>query len=385
MRILIADAEGPRAKGLAEACLARGHDVERVNQGAAALELVLERTPELVICPLDLPVIDGARLAEILGSNPRTRDVSFVFLVKDELDAPVPLDARHATVGAPWHHESVLEHVDAVLERSVRLGEISSNVEVEGKLSQVTIMDLLQLFQMNDKSGVVRITREGISKADTVALRDGNIVDASIGLADGSHVVGEKALYRILTWKEGRFEFAPGEVPEGCISKPTRVLLLEGMRQIDEWQQRRRELPALDTHLKLALDRAQILSQVHPRVGRVVDAVEAYGRVGDIVDHCSLTDFEVLCVLSELLEREFVSVEVPRTQSAQPEAPEERLFTPTQLRRLREWAATQRPPAGPVLKVVVIGPQPATLRSFNEVLRLLPDFRSSPRLEEDPG
>jgi len=384
VRILIADAEGPRAKGLAEACLARGHSVERVNQGAAALELVLERTLELVICPLDLPVIDGARLAEILGSNPRTRDVSFLFLIKDELDAPFSLDARHATVGAPWHHESVLEHVDAVLERSVRLGEIRSNVEVEGKLSQVAIMDLLQLFQMNRKSGVVRITRQGGSKADTVALRGGHIVDASVALADGSQVVGEKALYRILTWKEGRFEFAPGEVPEGRISKPTRELLLEGLGQIDEWQQRRSELPAEDTQLRVAVDRAQVLSQVHPHVSRVVDAVEAHGRVGDIVDRCSLPDFEVLRVLSELLEREFVAVEVSRTQPSRPEAPEERFFTPIQERRLREWAAAERPPAGSVLKVVVIGPQPATLQSFNEVLRQLPDFRSSPRLEQDP-
>ena len=70
MRILIADAEGLRAKELAEACMASGHSVERVAHGAAALELALERLPELVICPLDLPIIDGGRLAEILRSNP---------------------------------------------------------------------------------------------------------------------------------------------------------------------------------------------------------------------------------------------------------------------------------------------------------------------------
>jgi CheY-like chemotaxis protein len=314
MRILVADAEGLRAKGLAEACVASGHSVECVAHGAAALELALERLPELVICPLDLPMIDGGRLAEILRSNPRTHDVSFLFLVKDELDAPLPMDPRDGAVVGPWHKEAVLEHIDAVVERGARLGPVRSETEMEGKLSQITVGDLLQLFQMNHKSGTVRITREGASAPDSVLLRGGQVVDASVALADGRSIVGEKALFRILSWEEGRFEFVPGETPEGGrIRKPMRALLLEGLGQLDEWEKRRHELPANDARLRLQIARERLPAGVHPRTLEVLDAVEACGRVGDIVDRCALPDYQVLRVLADLLERECLAVDEPTT------------------------------------------------------------------------
>lgn len=385
MRILIADAEGLRAKGLAEACMASGHSVERVAHGAAALELALERLPELVICPLDLPMIDGGRLAEILRSNPRTRDVSFLFLVKDELDAPVPMDPRDGAVVAPWHKEAVLEHIDAVVARGAHLGAVRSETEMEGKLSQISVGDLLQLFQMNHKSGTVRITRDGASAPDSVLLDGGQVVDASVALADGSSIVGEKALFRILSWEEGRFEFVPGETPEGGrIRKPTRALLLEGLGQLDEWEKRRHELPVNDARLRLRIARERLPAGVHPRTLEVLDAVEACGRVGDIVDRCALPDYQVLCVLADLLERECLAVDEPATVPSSSGAAEERLFTPTQVRRVREWATMQRPPAGPVIKVIVINSDPEVLRGFYRVLSEFPDFHSRPRLLDDP-
>ena len=67
MRVLIADHDAMRSKTLNEACLARGHVVERATQGAAALELALERVPDAVICPIDLAVIDGERLAGMIS------------------------------------------------------------------------------------------------------------------------------------------------------------------------------------------------------------------------------------------------------------------------------------------------------------------------------
>jgi CheY-like chemotaxis protein len=372
MHILIADAEGLRAKGLAEACMASGYSVERVAHGAAALELALERLPELMICPLDLPMIDGGRLAEILRSNPRTRDVSFLFLVKDELDAPVPMDPRDGAVVAPWHKEAVLEHIDAVVERGACLGPVRSETEMEGKLSQITVGDLLQLFQMNHKSGTVRITREGASAPDSVLLRGGQVVDASVALADGRSIVGEKALFRILSWEEGRFEFVPGETPEGGrIRKPMRALLLEGLGQLDEWEKRRHELPANDARLRLQIARERLPAGVHPRTLEVLDAVEACGRVGDIVDRCALPDYQVLRVLADLMERECLAVDEPATVPSSSGAAEDRLFTPTQVRRV-------------VIKVIVINSDPEVLRGFYRVLSEFPDFHSRPRLLDDP-
>ena len=385
MRILIADTDGTRAKGLVDRCVSGGHSADHVIHGAAALEWALEQLPELVICSLDLPVIDGARLAEILRSNPRTRDVSFLFLVKDELDAPVPMDPRDAAVVAPWDPDAVLGQVHASLERRERLGVVQADPGMQGKLSQIGAGDLLGLLQMNRKSGTLHINREGAPGSANVELRAGQVVDASVPLADGTSVVGEKAFYRVLTWKEGRFEFVPGEPPEGRIHKPMRVLILEGMGLLDEWEKRRPELPTDDTRLRLVVARERVPPDVHPRTPEVLDALESRPHVRDVVDHCPLPDLQVLRVLALLLERGCLAVEAPTSEPRASAEADERLFTPTQIRRLRDWATTQRPSAGPVIKLLLLTGDCEVLRNIVEVLPEFPDFRPVDRLVHAPA
>jgi CheY-like chemotaxis protein len=385
MRLLVADHDRGRAKGIAEACTGRGHIVEVAQHGATALELSLERIPEAVICPIDLAVIDGVRLAEILRGNPRTRGTSFIFLVNDELDAPISMDSRDATVVAPWHEADVLDHVDAILERSARFGEIRSDTEIEGKLSQISIADLLQIFQMNQRSGSLKISYEELPAPASIAIRSGQVVDALIPLADGTAVVGEKALYRVLCWKEGRFEFIPGEVREQArVAKPLRMLLMEGMRQKDEWDKLRRDMPGPDFRLALRVPREQIPSHTHPLTREVLDAVNAYRKIGEIVDHCPFPDYQVLRVLSDLFSRDFLGLEHLRTT---PEGgfqqSEAAIFSAPQVRRMREWAAGQRPKAGSVLKVVVASKERALVRAFVTALRESTHFVIDGRLARD--
>src|SRR5882672_8904338 len=384
MRLLVADHDRGRAKGIAEACTGRGHIVELAQHGATALELSLERIPEAVICPIDLAVIDGVRLAEILRGNPRLRGTSFIFLVNDELDAPISMDSRDATVVAPWHEADVLDHVDAILERSARFGEIRSDTEIEGKLSQISVADLLQIFQMNLRSGSVKISQEGLPAPASISVRSGQVIDALIPLSDGT-VVGEKALYRILCWKEGRFEFLPGDVKEQArIAKPLRMLLMEGMRQKDEWDKLRRDMPGPDFRLALRVPREQIPAISHPLTREVVDAVGAYRKISEIVDHCPYPDYQVLRVLSDLFARDALGLEQLRTTPeggfAQSEAA---IFSVPQVRRLREWAASQRPKAGSVLTVVVASHERALVRSFVTALRETTHFVIDGRLARD--
>ena len=193
MRVLVADYQQARADLHATAASGRGYSVDRARHGASALEASLERVPDVVICPLDLPVIDGLSLADILRGNPRTRHASFIFLVKDELDAPMALDPRDGTVVAPWHEEDVLDHIDAFIERNARFGESRSGTEIEGKLTQISLVDLLQIFQMNRRSGRLRLWTGGAgdeSRSGSILVRDGQVIDGSVPLQAGSRAAG---------------------------------------------------------------------------------------------------------------------------------------------------------------------------------------------------
>ena len=216
-------------------------------------------------------------------------------------------------------------------------------------------------------------------------VRNGQVSDAWIPLADGSSVGGEKALYRLLGWHEGRFEFVPESVPEGGrITQPTRALLLEGMRQLDEWQKLSGDLPDRETRLSLVVPRERIPSHDHSLTRDVLDAVEAYRRVGEVVDHCPFPDYQVLRVLYELLSREALVHESTAVAAEGVAGSGEGIFSSAQLRRLREWAASLGPRQSAVVKILAVAANREAVRDFHTALRSCADFMSDPRLVSEP-
>lgn len=376
MRVLLADGDGSRSKGLAEALAEAGHVVDRALHGPAALELALERVPDVVVVPTDLGIIDGARLAEILRGNPRTRAASFVFLVEDELDAPIALHLRDRIAVSPWRPEEVVALIDGTEVPTDRSDQTEPVAEIEGKLSQLSLTDLLQMFHLGRKSGALRIAVHQMVEPGEIHLADGQIVDASLQLADGGRMEGEKALFRLMNARQGgRFSFAPGvSRVSPSVSRPTRELLLEGAREMDEWARLVDQLPDRDTILECRIDRDQLEANAHPAVREVVAVVESHGRLGDVLDRCSIADTQVARVLVRLLQHGALAVasEEPPTGPLEPDG--EGIFTANQRRRLRDWIATQVPRPGTLLKVPLIPADERALDDFVTIMRECTDF-----------
>ena len=93
---------------------------------------------------------------------------------------------------------------------------------------------------------------------------------------------------------------------------------------MDEWVKLRRQLPADDIRLSLAVPLDQIPEREQPVLGEMLAAVEAYRRMGEVVDHCRFTDFEVAQALGKLIESGVVvpaaSVGPSRSSSENPAA-----------------------------------------------------------------
>lgn len=122
-----------------------------------------------------------------------------------------------------------------------------------GTLDQMPLPDLLQTSSANGRTG--RIDLEG-GKGDghvhtgRIWMRDGRLVDAALRTESSSNrtgptdadLVGRDALYRLLTWTEGRFALVAVDVDlPDRIQDSTSFLLLDAMRQVDE--DRRAESP----------------------------------------------------------------------------------------------------------------------------------------------
>ena len=211
-----------------------------------------------------------------------------------------------------------------------------------------------------------------------IVLRDGEIDSAWVG-----PLRGEKALFRMLAWREGCFSFVPGPVDgEPEMTTPTRSLLAEGLRQIEEWSRLAPDLPAREAPVRRCDDLAELPRILHPLTQEVLRLLDAHDRVGDVVDHCAYPDYQVLQTLHTLEERGLVSFGHARIAPSA-SLNTANLFNEAQSRRLRSWSQSglTRDAAVPDAKLLVVAAQPLSVERFVGVLAKVPGVEVAPRFE----
>jgi len=359
--------------------MAEKHTVYFARDGATALEVALAKIPALVIAEADLPLINAAKLAEILRTNPRTQTVRFFFLGGGE-HVESALDLFDELIREPVAAQTVAERATLLFKKRERLeaieGRINGESELGGDLALIPVLEILQFFHLNRTSGMLTFLRPGSGDGQErgwVSLLSGDVLGAGL-----DEIEGEKALFRLMTWEQGRFEFAPGETGDvdSQVRAPTRALLLEGARQLDEWRQHRATLPDPDAHVSLSIHQTNLPNMVHPLTQEVLVSLELYSRVRDIVDHCSFPDYQVLRTLQTLQARGMVQIAEHERHSTEPPSPvvqlvgDEELFSPPQERRLRGWLDAKNPKASAAVdaKLVVVGTGPGALHALTDAL-----------------
>jgi CheY-like chemotaxis protein len=369
--VLIADADGERGRRIATACRACGITTSVTTHGAAALEIALAESPAAMVAQVDLPLIDGPRLTEILRANPRTQSMGILFV--GDADS----SARHSSATGrivPGHAdpETIAHFVQALLAKRRPSPGQSLDADlggVEGQLVQITLMELIELFHVNRKTGVVELRRGRGRRAETgcVYLRDGDVIQATVG-----SVQSEKALYRLFAWGRGHFVFRPQEISiEPAIDRPTRALLREGKRHVVEWERLSTELPARNAHVALKVARASLPNVLHPLTQEVLLTLDISDRVEDVLDRCSYPDYQVLRTLHTLIRRGLVEL---RQGAPRVEANGNGLFSSALAARLRDWLdpARSRNASPTDAKLLLIASEPAGLQTLHPLLERLP-------------
>jgi len=380
--LLIADGNGARGNAIAAACSALGITSKLVPHGAAALETALTEQPTILVVDRELPLIDGEQLGDILRANPRTQAVRIIFLGL-ESSAGEPADGALAASAPP---ADVAESVRTLLEEREQAEPADADTAsdapggVEGELAQLPLSDLLQLFHVSRKTGVVLLThcvRGRKGEDGRVLMSSGDVVHAEVG-----PIVGEKALFRMMAWERGSFAFRPEIVAtKPSVKTPTLVLLREGRRQLDEWERLASQLPPMDAHATLKIQGTSLPNVIHPLTQEVLLVLESYSQIRDILDHCSFPDYQVLRMLHTLIRRGMLALrrDVPGPKGTPSRAG---LFSPNQASRLREWlkvhGAGEAPLRDAKLLVAASSPGREAYREFARVLGRLPGVDLAP-------
>jgi CheY-like chemotaxis protein len=223
-RVLLVDTDVDALGALASALRARGILVANAADAFEAVEQAFQSRPDVVLVAKRLD--DEQELTQAFSAVPELDDTPVLFLV-----------GAGAELGPRDVLRSDLDHVvSRIAEASPRGSVVPLEQELRGNVEQMPMVDLLQMLTMNRRSGVLGVTT--VYGAGEVRLVEGEVIDAVY-----RRLEGEKAFYRLLGERAGRFAFSPGEPTSARrLTAPTSQLLMEAMRQTDEVQRRRREL-----------------------------------------------------------------------------------------------------------------------------------------------
>jgi CheY-like chemotaxis protein len=223
----------------------RGYEIFTAHDGEEGFRVAIAHPPDLIISDVMMPRMDGWTLVKALRSKAEFALVPVVFLTAlssdddrirgfrlgadDYLPKPFRFEELDLRVANALRKKLIVEQQTRASARSA--GRDGSGLS--GTLDEIGLSSVLTILEMERKSGVLVLARPGGGETARVFLRDGRVVRARL---DGKPTPkNEDAVYHLLTWSEGRFEFSSLEVDmEDEVRSSTTHLLIEGARLLDE-------------------------------------------------------------------------------------------------------------------------------------------------------
>jgi hypothetical protein len=183
----------------------------------------------------------------------------------------------------------------------------SSPRTMSGSIDEVPLPDLLQLFSTSKKNGALVIrTEEDIGR---IFLTKGVIYYATIN--DLSDLPPIKCIFRMLTWQKGLFDFDASDTRE--FPKPVEVtvqeILMESLRQLDELNAFRDQLPALSARIVLDVPLVPPLRDLSPDELDVLQLAHNFSRFGTLLDRSLATDVDTARIVLKLIQKNYLRVE----------------------------------------------------------------------------
>jgi len=295
-RVLIADPSDKSRQALSTYLREKGLEIIEAADGSKALAETLLRKPDILLLDLSVPILAPERLVQILRSNPNTRSMPVFFLSDREQSVSGFRQGVDEFIRRPFHEEEILLRIQRALFQDPLSEALTGDSEISGNLSQIFLPDLWQMLAMNRKNGILQVEAEHIS--GSVYIERGEIVSAVT-----RNIAGEKALFRLLPLKAGKFRFLPGKVGvRRTIFTPSQQAILEGMRQDDELRMLGGALPH-PTDAVAVVPEAREVAAAGGVIREILLLAEFCATVEEIVDNCGFPDLVVYEALIALQTR----------------------------------------------------------------------------------
>jgi CheY-like chemotaxis protein len=219
------------AKGLEPFC-----DVTLVADGADALLKVIDEPPDVILCDYKMPGLNGRQLFEKLRAREATRHIPFLFMASrtdiEERLRPL-VEGAEDFISKPFLLKDLVRSAKKVVDR-LHLEKLQKKASrpgvIQGRLEEMSMIDLLQSLEMGQKSCRLMV-HKGAERGE-LYFASGQCRDAKI-----DNLAGDDAVMKVVLWTEGEFEIDFNAANASTATTTTRTttgLLMEAMRLLDE-------------------------------------------------------------------------------------------------------------------------------------------------------
>ncbi len=210
-----------------------GFKAHYFSTGMEALENVIEINPDIIISDIVMPVMDGYELHRRFRKNPQTASIPFVFLsarkeAGDQLEG-LRMGADDY-ICKPFELNDLLMRMEKVMIRAAKARSFNTLADFSGNLAQMSLNDIIQIVEMNYKSGELIIQNVIRAAVGSIFFHEGMLTNAK-----KESLEGEDAFFDIMDIEEGFFEFYGRDVRQAeKIKDGNMSVLLKGSRLLDE-------------------------------------------------------------------------------------------------------------------------------------------------------
>jgi CheY-like chemotaxis protein len=235
VRLLVAE-DNPLVRDLIVKGLEPFCEVDASADGADALLKVIDTPPDVILCDYKMPGLDGRKLFEKLRARESTRHIPFLFMASrpdiEERLRPL-VDGVEDFITKPFLIKDLVRITKKVVDR-LHLEKLQKKASrpgvIQGRLEEMSMIDLMQSLEMGQKSCRLLVKHAG--DQGELYFTGGQCRDTRIGNTEG-----DDAVYKVVLWSAGEFEIdfnAANASTRTTTTRNTTGLLMEAMRLMDE-------------------------------------------------------------------------------------------------------------------------------------------------------
>jgi CheY-like chemotaxis protein len=235
VRLLVAE-DNPLVRDLIVKGMEPYCEVVPATDGDDALRKIADKPPDVIISDFKMPGLDGRQLYEKLRGREQTRNIPFLFMASRadiEEKLRTMTDGVEEFIAKPFFVKDLVRIAKKVVDR-LHLEKLQKSASrpgvIQGRLEEMSIVDLMQSLEMGQKSCRLHL-RHGTEQGE-LYFTSGHCGDAKCGKLEG-----DEAVYRVVGWADGEFEIdfnAVNASPRTTTTRSTTGLLMEAMRLVDE-------------------------------------------------------------------------------------------------------------------------------------------------------